>query len=164
MGTNGAQHKGGIVFKAKDIISEAVERALELFRGYARGHVVPWLLIEETTGLSRESSHWTAFNKRFRRDFLNETGVLVWPVAGEGLKLVTEQEQLGRCQDARRRRSLRQLTRAVTELRALPDDSLSEHERSVKQAKLDQSRTARRAVLYATRAGDILTRRKREYA
>jgi hypothetical protein len=89
------------MFEEKNEIGDAVTRAMEFFKTRKRLDVVPWRAIEELAGFDRLHPHWVQFNKRFRRDFLRETGILVWPVNGVGLELVSHKDQLERCQRTR---------------------------------------------------------------
>ena len=146
------------MFEAKDVIGEAVSRAVTLFTSHTRGDVVPWALIEAAAGFGRLSPHWAQFNKRFRRDFRNRSGVEVWPVPGVGLKLCTPDEQIRDVPERRQARSLRQLTRAVAAVKAMPDRELTDHQRVFKSHKLAQAREARRAVLQSVRLGHKLAK------
>lgn len=146
------------MFDAKDVIGEAVARAVKLFAAHKRGDIVPWSQVEAVAGFTRESPQWTQFNKRFRRDFRRASGVVVWPVNGVGLKLLTHAEQLVVPLQKRQARALRQVTRGMKELGSLPDAELTEHQRAAKHRKLDQAKAARRAVLYSQRIGHKLAR------
>lgn len=146
------------MFDAKDIIGDAVKRTVALFSQHKRGDVIPWQTIESISGFSRESPHWTQFNKRFRRDFRKETCIVVWPINGVGLKLLTHLEQLTVPLQKRQARALKQVRRGMKELAALPDAELTDHQRSVKHRKLDQAKTASRAVLYSARLGHQLAK------
>lgn len=146
------------MFDAKDIIGDAVKRAVKLFSARTRGDVVAWVEIETTAGFTRESPHWRQFDKRVRRDYRRASGVVLWPVNGTGLKLLTTDEQLNMRSIARQRRALRQMTRDIVELQSLPDKELTDHQRNTKHRKIDQARTARRAVLYSDRLGHQLAK------
>lgn len=139
-------------------IAPAVGRALKLLKGRQRGDVVLWEALEAVAGFGRADGPWTHFNRVLRRRFLKDTGILVWPVAGEGLQLVSCEDQLHRCQFARQRRARRQLTRAIVELKALPNSELSAHDRIVKHRKLEQARTARKAIKYSLQVVTVLNR------
>lgn len=146
------------MFEEKAVITAAVERAVALFARHKRGDVVPWAAVEKAAGFPRFSPHWTQFNKRFRRDFRDQTGIEVWPVAGVGLKLCTPQEQLTDVPQKRQARSLRQMGRGIAALKALPNEELTAHEQTVKFRKIDQARQARNAVLYSVRLGHKLAK------
>jgi hypothetical protein len=146
------------MFEEKDIIGDAVRRAVKLFQQRKRGDVVAWAEINETAGFDKTSPHWSQFDKRFRRDFRRDTGIVLWPVNGVGLQLLTVKDQLHMRSIARARRATRQMTRDLIELRAIPDRELSDHDRQVKYRKIDQSRQARRGVLYSARLGHVLAR------
>lgn len=146
------------MFDAKQAITNAVQSALTLFGQHVRGDVVTWAAIDQTTGIDRGSSHWTAFNKRFRRDFLNSTGIALWPVAGVGLQLCTLSFQLKELPLLRQRRAVRQYTKSLNAVRSIPDAELSTHQRMVKSHKIDQLRAARRKVLASLRASNVLAK------
>lgn len=147
-------------FVQSDTITEAVNKALALFDGLPRGSVVPWEQIEQATGILRESQHWTAFNRRFRRDFREATGIVLWWFKGcNGLKLTTTQEQLNVVPLKRQQRALRQVARGAKELAALPDADLSDHQRAAKYVRLNQIKNSRRAVLYSVRLTHALIKK-----
>jgi len=147
-----------MIFDAKDIISDAVARVVRLLSPRLRGDVVSWGEIETAAGFERESTHWTSFNRRMRRIFRQNTGIVLWPVVSVGLKLLTTDEQLNMRSISRQRRAIRQLTRDVVELKALPDAELSDHQRNAKRRKIDQTKNARRAVIYSDRLAHQLMR------
>lgn len=144
------------MFKTKSVISNAVEATLQLLRQRKRGDVVTWAELETTADFDRDSKHWTAYDRRFRRDFLKETGIKLFAVSGTGLKLMTASEQL--LDESRQRRANRQLWRGNKELESLPGRELSDHQQVVKSRRLDLGRTARRAALYVVRQTALLAR------
>ena len=146
------------MFASKDVISDAVARVVSLLSPHKRGDVVSWEQIETAAGFERESTHWSAFNRRMRKCFRQNTGIVLWPVNGIGLKLLTTDEQLNMRSISRQRRAIRQLTRDVIELKALPDSELSDHQRNAKRRKIDQTKNARRAVIYSDRLAHQLMR------
>jgi hypothetical protein len=146
------------MFEAKDIIGDAVRRAVKLFAARKRGDVVAWAEIEATAGFGKDSPHWVAFNKRFRRDFLNASGIAVWPVSGTGLQLCTHEFQLKHLPLARQRRACRQFTKSLNAVLSLPDKELTDHQRVMKSHKIEQLRAARRKVLHSVRLGHLFLR------
>lgn len=146
------------MFEPKDVISDAVASAVKIITPRKRGEIIAWEQIETAAGFGRESPHWGAFNKRMRRQVRQDTGIVLWPVNGIGLKLLSTEEQLHMRSIARQRRAIRQMTRDLVELKALPDKELSDHQRTVKYRKIDQGRTARRAVLYSDKLAHMLSK------
>lgn len=140
------------MFEAKDVIGEAVERAVSRIGRRKRGDTVTWEDVEDAAGFDRDSPHWTQFLKRVRRDILKGPGgIKLAAVPGVGLKLMTVSEQVNDL--SRQRRARRQLNRGIGELKAVPDRELSDHERQAKHRKIDLARTARRGADYALRVG-----------
>lgn len=146
------------MFEAKDIIGDAVARAVKLFAAHKRGDVIPWATIESAAGFDKESPHWTAFNQRFRRDFERNHGIAVWPVTGVGLKLCTHEFQLLELPLLRQKRACRQFTRSMRAVTALPDKELTTHQRVLKSQKLEQLRSGRRKVLHSVKLGHQLAK------
>jgi hypothetical protein len=146
-------------FKAKDVISEAVKRTLALLATCKRGDVVPWERIEAVSGFRRGSQHWPAFNRRMRRDFLRQTGILLFHFPpNDGLKVCTTDEQLNAAPQSRQKRALRQFTRSAVEVAATPDKELTDHQRVGKSVKLEQLRRGRKDVLRTVRLGAQLAK------
>lgn len=139
-------------------VDEAVRVGLNLVGGYARGDVVPWATLEAAVGFVRYTEHWGAFLHRMRRDFRNVTGIVLWPVRDVGLELLTINDQLHKRSIARHRRAVKQLTKELRELDALPDGELTQHQQEVKARKLMKARDERRAVLRGLREGHSLLR------
>lgn len=142
------------MFTAKDVITNAVNDTMKLLRTRKRGDTATWAELERAAGFTRESPHWTAYDRRFRRDFLNESGIKLFAVNGVGLKLMTHEEQL--FDKSRQQRANRQLWRGNKELTALPSRELSDHQRQIKSRRLDVGHNARRVALYtAVLAGKL---------
>lgn len=112
-------------FVASDIITDAVDRCFALIQQYHRGVIVPWSAIESTSGFARQSTHWSAFLRRFRRKTRDERGIVLWPVTGVGLQLCTVEDQLRRVPLARAARAARQLKRGHEALSSIDDKELS---------------------------------------
>jgi hypothetical protein len=144
------------MFQPVDVIGAAVGRGLLLLAAHKRGDTVAWGAIEAAAGFARDTQHWPQFFKRLRLDYLSKTGVCLWPVNGVGMKLLTVAEQLNERAAARRRRAVKQMTRDRQELEAIPARDLTDYQKFQRSAQIDQSRTARRAVLASVRKGNAL--------
>ena len=146
-------------FEPKDIIGDAVTRGLILVRERSRGDVVAWEDFEQAAGFDRFSPHFTQFLKRVRRDFLDSNGVKLFPVNGVGLKLMTITEQV--TDMSRQRRAYRQTKRALRELKAIPDNQLTAHQKMMKYQKIERARMDGRTNLHSIRIGFKLARPSR---
>jgi hypothetical protein len=146
------------IIKAKDVVSDAVARVIRLAAGYARGQVIPWILIEQVAGFDRESTHWPAVDRRWRRELRKTRGITTEAVPGVGLKLHTVNDQVNRRSEKRRARASRQLSRDAEELRATPDRELTQSLKDQKYRRLHNSRDARRKVMMAERIERTLSR------
>lgn len=146
------------MFNAKDVITDAVNRATGAMAAYKRGDVVAWQLIESLAGFARYTQHWPAFMRRVKRDVRRGRGITLVAVNGVGLKLETANEQLHDRSIRRHRRACRQMRMDIVELQALPDRELTVHERTAKHRKIDQAKHGRRAVLYSLRLGHTLAK------
>lgn len=143
------------IIAAKDVITDAVGRAVELAAGYSRGQVIPWVQIE-AAGFPRDHTHYPAFSRRFRAAVRSTRGINMHAVPGVGLKLLTLEEDVNTRSLGRRRRASRQLWRDSEELRAIPDAELPEKLKDMKYRRIDGTRVARRKVLQAERIAAAL--------
>ena len=73
------------MWNAKDEITEAVKRVIDVLMPIERGTIVPWRIIEQTSGFERRCSQWTSFSCRLKRDFRNLSGCVLWPVQKDRL-------------------------------------------------------------------------------
>jgi hypothetical protein len=146
------------MFDTNDFITKAVQAVTSLILSRERGAVLAWPDVEGSAGFTRRSSHWSAFVRRLKRDLRDNSGLTLHALPGVGYKIETVDEQLNARAIRRHRRARRQLDADVKELAALPDTLLSDHQRGVKHRKIDQGKTARRAVDYSLRLGHKLAK------
>lgn len=125
---------------------------LGLLRTKARGDMVPWGDLFAAAGFGRESPHWASAWPKAKRDFRRETGIAIWWFPGVGAKLLTAKEQRDKLPQWRAARAVRQLTRGLNEVAALPDAELGDRARAAKYAQLDRLKAARRSALRQKRA------------
>lgn len=141
------------------IVTGAVGRALEVMKEYQRGDVVPWEKIEEAAGFERYTLHWAAFSRRFRRDYMNETGICLWPVGNNGgLELLTKDKQLTWRAAKRRLKAVRQFTKDRRELQSIPDAELNDRQRTIKARQLESCTKGRREALRQLRVTQALAK------
>jgi hypothetical protein len=125
-----------------------VAATLEALRKYKRGDNVPWSVFEGSIGCARTDPLFQQPFQRVRRDFRRETGIVMWPVGGNGgMRLLTIKEQLDLPVAKRRAKALRQHTKMRNEVSALPDEQLSARQRMVKEFQLKEVTEGRRALL-----------------
>lgn len=130
----------------KDVLKEMANAAYERAKELDRGDVIPWEAIEEAAGIERYSEHWTSVIKKLKRKFLDERGIALWAVAGVGLKLTTKDEQLNLITVKRQRRAVRQMSRSLQELGALPSLELTNNQRRLQAYRLDEMHRTRRLM------------------
>lgn len=134
--------------ETSQVITDAVNRTLEVLRKHTRGDLIPWHVVEAAAGFERYSQHWSAYFKRLRREFLEGTGIFLYcPGDNRGLKLLTTKEQLTEQVTRRERKALKQYTRSKKETLAVNNAELSMHEIQVKARQLESIRRARKAAL-----------------
>jgi hypothetical protein len=146
------------MFDPKDEITNAVTVITQTVVSRNRGAVVAWPEIEKKAGFKRGEKHWSAFVRRLKRDLRDKHGLTLCAVKGVGYKVETVDEQLNDRSIRRHRRARRQVVADVKDLAALPDTLLSDHQRTAKHRKIDQGKTARRAVDYSLRLGHQLAK------
>lgn len=146
------------MFDPKDRITNAVAAVTECVVARNRGAIVAWKEVEQKAGFRRGETHWSAFVRRLKRDLREKHGLTLCAVKSVGYKIETVDEQLNDRSIRRHRRARRQVDLDVKELAALPNDLLSDHQRTVKHRKIDQGKTARRAVDYSLRLGHQLAK------
>lgn len=142
---------GSGIIKAKDVITEAVNRAVRLAAQHNRGDVIPWGSLVAAAGFDRDHTHWPAFDRRFRKTVQRTRGINMLAVPGVGLKLLTPDEDVKVRSEKRRGRASRQLSRDATELQAIKLSDLTPPLIIERTRRVRLSRDARRRVLHAER-------------
>lgn len=145
-------------FAEKEAIRQGVRKTLDVLAGFRRGQTAPWVAIESAAGISRYSTHWAAFFKRLRRDFLRNTGICLWPVPTVGMRLLTVQEQLTTRAAARRRKAFRQMRKDECELAAVPDKDMTARQRLLRSNQMAAAKEGKREVLRQLRVAHILSK------
>lgn len=116
-----------------------------------RGDSIPIEVIERISGMVSYSESWTHVIRTFKRNMRKDRGIALWSLERGAYKLLTNQEQVHVCGLKRQKRMLRQSTNAVREVRAVDPDDLSEHDRLVRLATLNQLRLQRRFIISGLR-------------
>jgi hypothetical protein len=130
---------------------------MEVMKEYNRGDIVPWERIEQAAGFERYTLHWSAFSRRFRRDYMRQTGICLWPVGQNGgLELLTKDKQLTWRAAKRRLKAVRQFSKDRRELQSMPDADLTDRQRVIKARQLEACSKGRREALRQVRVTQAL--------
>lgn len=127
-------------------ISERVEALKKLTAEYQRGNVLLWEVIEATLGLDRDDEKLRYAVHKWRKHCHKERHIETWAIPGTGIKLLTESEQVGMLPQRRARKAYRQHGLILRSIRNTNIQNLSEHERRMAAAIIENSRNARKAT------------------
>lgn len=140
------------LFTRKKVITEAVDRAMLMLEPLKRGQVAPWEGLESAAGFNRTSPHWASFRLRLLRDFRRKTGIVLWPMHGEGWKLLTIDEQIRWRNQKRMKRAARQLRRNTIELQAISNTEMSTRQLMERQWRAEASHREMKSVRKAAKS------------
>lgn len=104
-------------FEEKDVNRQALSRLVVATATCRRGDFIPWSVIEAAVQARRDEALCRYTVKRWRTRLLQDRGIAMRPVHGEGYQLLTSVDQVERCAVDRRRRMSRQALRAIQEVR-----------------------------------------------
>lgn len=139
------------MFDAKEEIGEAVEAVYALTADLARGDVLTHAAVRAVLGVDPHTGPWGHVMRKVRRRLERDRGVATWPETTVGYKLLTAAEQL-ELPARRARRGLRQVRRGRASVDALPEKSLTLHQRRVRAFLSERGKEAERALRREIRA------------
>ena len=138
------------MFKEREDDEEPVHRLKEMFRGTPAGTVVPWEEIDPLTAAEHGTRDWQRRIKKVRKWLLRERRVVTVAVPGQGLKVLTDRENVQIIPTYRTKRAFRQIGKGQREVAAADPSRLSLAERNVLHANR-QNMARQRADLRKSR-------------
>lgn len=139
-------------------IHDAVESLWEQTASLERGDVIHWTDIEAAVGESRDASPCRVVVLKLKRRYEEERGITLWSVPTVGYRLCTVEQQLLRCSRERVKRAGRQLRRGVRHMQAIPDEELTDAQRSLRADRVNNQKRALRRVRAAGKIEAVLSR------
>lgn len=128
------------VFERKREIDDAVDAVYALLERLNRGDVLKHERIRDIIGLEPHEGSWKQIMHRVRRRLLKRKGITLWPIPGVGYELLTVARTLEIVLATRMKKACRQFQYASVEVGAIPEKSMTQHQRHIRQAQLDHAR------------------------
>ena len=161
----GISFTGAFMIPSRDDITEAVDSVYKLTRDLNRGDVLTHQAIRSVLNVEPHTGSWGHVMRKVRKRLQDERGIATWPETTVGYRLCTASEQL-ELPERRLRRAARQARRGRMSVEALPDRSLTLHQRRIKQFMTDRARESElrikreaRAMSAETKPTPVLPRR-----
>jgi hypothetical protein len=133
-------------FEEDPEISARVEALKKLTADYERGNVLLWETAESTLGLDRDSDELKYAVLKWRKHCHKNLRIETWAIPGVGIKLLTQSDQVSMLPQKRAKRAYRQHGLILRSIKNTDIHSLSEHERRMAAAIIENSRNARKAT------------------
>lgn len=150
---------------SRDDITESVDAVYKLTVDLNRGDVLTHQAIRSVLNVEPHTGSWGHVMRKVRKRLQDERGIATWPETTVGYRLCTASEQL-ELPERRLRRAARQARRGRMSVEALPDRSLTLHQRRIKQFMTDRARESElrikreaRAMSAETKPTPVLPRR-----
>lgn len=134
------------MFERKEAVTDAVNKAYEAALSFGRGDTLAMEFLESVTGLTRYGEFWSAFIQRFSKRLFNERRIAILSERAVGYRLLTKQEQLTAYAEHRRKKAMRQTTRAIRAVETLAPGELSDHQRRIQAMQSESLRSERRQI------------------
>ena len=133
-------------FEEDPEIAERVEKLKAITADYQRGNVLLWEVAEAALGMTRDDERLKYAVLKWRKYCHHELRTETWAIPGSGIKLLTESEQVAILPQKRAKRAYRQHGLILRSIKNTNIQNLSEHERRMAAAIIENSRNARRAT------------------
>lgn len=133
------------MFETSEEVTAAVDAVYALTVHMGRGQILTHAEIGRVLGLNPHEGRWGHVMRKVRRRLEEERGISTWPETTVGYRLCTPAEQL-ELPGRRLRRAMRQAKRGRKSVEALPDKSLSLHQRRLKAFMIERSRETERSL------------------
>ena len=133
-------------FEEDPEIGERVQKLKDITADYHRGNVLLWEIAEATLGLPRDDEKLRYAVLKWRKYCHHELRIETWAVPGVGIKLLTESEQVAMLPQKRAKKAYRQHGLILRSIKNTNIQNLSEHERRMAFAIIENSRNARKAT------------------
>jgi len=133
-------------FEEDPEIGERVQKLKDITADYQRGNMLLWEITEATLGLPRDDEKLRYAVLKWRKYCHHELRIETWAVPGVGIKLLTESEQVAMLPQKRAKKAYRQHGLILRSIKNTNIQNLSEHERRMAFAIIENSRNARKAT------------------
>ena len=134
------------MFEHNEQLESLVTSILGRVAGLDRGDVIPLSLIESEAAVQRYTELWGQLIVKLKRRMLDERHICLWSIRNVGYKLCTRTEQINFTAIKRQQRAVRQLSRSVREVGAVPAAELALHLQQVRALRLRHMTAARRLL------------------
>lgn len=135
------------MFDKREETDKLVTAAMAVLGRYGPGDVVPHGELSEAIGYSPGEHRYYALVRKAREKHCDTSGVWTREVNGVGYRFLTPQEQLTDEPHSRRKRARKQIRIGHSVAASTPDDSLTEHQRKLKQAVIEASKRSEKGLL-----------------
>lgn len=133
-------------FEEDPEIAARVDKLKSITADYERGNVLLWEVVEAALGLDRDDEKLKYAVLKWRKHCHTELKIETWAIPGSGIKLLTESEQVSMLPQKRAKKAYRQHGLILRSIKNTNIMNLSEHERRMAMAVIENSRNARKAT------------------
>jgi hypothetical protein len=146
-------------FQRSDEITERVSAILALFDDLKRGDTILWTQIEAATGFSKDTYVTRYALYRARKELMENDprGYVILPNNVDGFYIPTTRQQLTFVPKLRSRKARRQWLRSFKEVKATPDEGLTDFERQKKHFEMNRAQEMQEAMSRSDRESAKLT-------
>lgn len=132
-------------FQETERIRRMVDSVYTLTEMLERGQYLTFEAVGLVLDLRPHEGSWDHVMRKVARRLERERGIAFWPNFRDGYKLCTTAEQLT-LPSERAQRGLRQIKRGRKSVEALPENSLSHHQRRLRAFLADNARAQERSI------------------
>ena len=133
------------MFETKEEITGAVDAIYAIAQTLERGQILTHEAIRSVLGTEPHVGSWDHIVNRVRKRIQDERGIATWPENTVGYKLLTTVEQLD-VPVLRLKRAARQARRGRKSVEALPEKSLTMHQRRVRLFMVERAKVGESAI------------------
>lgn len=134
------------VFEDDPEIADRVQKLKHATKDFERGNVLLWEVAEAVLGMTRDDEQLRYAVLKWRKYCHHELRIETWAIPGSGIKLLTESEQVSMLPQKRARKAYRQHGLILRSIKNTNIQNLSEHERRMAAAIIENSRNARKST------------------
>jgi len=135
------------MYKKNELTHEQVASVIAVLSTYNRGEVIPHGELCQVTGLEQGTARYYQIIRRARDLYRESTGVWTREVNSVGYRLLTHEQSLTEEQSHRRKKMRRQANIGKAVAEALPDESLSDHQKRLRAHVLESHAKVRKELL-----------------
>ena len=133
-------------FEEDPEIAERLEKLKAATKDLSRGHMLMWEVVEALLGMERDDDRLRYAVHKWRKYVHHELRIETWAIPGQGIKLLTESEQVSMLPQKRARKAYRQHGLILRSIKNTNIQNLSDHEKRMAAAIIENSRNARKAT------------------